>query len=343
MLSLRPAINRLTDGRVLSVALIAILVVIAIVSRLTGSADADTVEMRAQEAAPSTVGQGEPKVTPSGALASEVGSATWALDLLDALVVNNGPAPESEPYERDDYDSWIDADGDCQTTRHEVLIEESVGPIEFTDDRQCKVASGRWVDPYTGDIVTVVEQASIDHVVSLSEAHHAGAWAWTDAWKHALYNDIDDPATLAVSFVTVNQSKGSAGPDDWLPESADARCNYVIARVRDKARWQLSVEASEQQALERALATCVELQLPAAPTTAPFEIIDFSDDPVLPAPRATPRVTPGTCDARYPGVCIPMSNDDLNCADIDPRQFEIVDGDPHHFDGNGNAIACEGP
>lgn len=315
MVSLRPVINRLTDGRVFGVALVAVLVVIAIVPRLTGSSDADS---------------------------TEVGSATWALELLGALVVSDDPAPESQPYERDDYDSWIDVDGDCQTTRHEVLIEESVGLIEFTDDRQCKVASGRWVDPYRGDTVIVVEQASIDHVVSLSEAHHAGAWAWTDAWKLALFNDIDDPATLAVSLVTVNQGKGSHGPDEWLPDPAEARCNYAIARVRVKTRWQLSVETSEQQALERELTTCVELQLPTAPMTSPLEVIDFSEVPVLPAPRATPRVTPGTCDARYPSVCIPISNDDLNCADIDPRRFEIADEDPHHLDGNGDGIGCEG-
>jgi hypothetical protein len=224
-----------------------------------------------------------------------------------------------------------------------VLIEESLDPVEFVDDRQCKVGTGRWVDPYTGDVVTAADQASIDHVVSLSEAHHNGAWAWPDIWKQAFFNDIDDPATLAVSLVTVNQAKGSSGPGDWVPESAEARCTYAIARVRVKTRWQLSVTESDQQALERELNTCVQLQLPPMPTTKPLEIIDFDRDPPPPAPRPTPRVTPGVCDPRYPGVCIPMSDDDLDCADVDASQFEITGTDPHNLDGNDDGVACEGP
>jgi len=314
--SLRLVIGRLADRQLLGTLLIAGLVLSLLAVQGVGSNEAVT---------------------------SQVGSAAWALELLSALPVNDQRAPDTDPYERDDYDGWSDADGDCQSARHEVLIEESLDPVTFTNDRECKVATGRWVDPYTGDQATTVDQASIDHVVSLSEAHHSGAWAWPRVWKRAFSNDIEDPATLAVSLRTVNQNKGSSGPSNWLPEPPDARCAYAIARVRINTRWQLSVSPPDRQALERQLTECVDLQLPSVPIAIPLEIIDFDADPPVIAARPTPRITPDTCDARYSHVCLPMSLDDLDCADIDFEKFKVTGTDPHNLDGNDDGVACEGP
>ncbi len=46
------------------------------------------------------------------------------------------------------------------------------------------------------------------------------------------------------------------------------------------------------------------------------------------------------CDPNYGGGCVPRSDTDLDCSDID---FEVtVKGeDPHHFDGDGDGIGCE--
>jgi micrococcal nuclease len=49
------------------------------------------------------------------------------------------------------------------------------------------------------------------------------------------------------------------------------------------------------------------------------------------------------CDAAYPDVCIPPPPPDLQCSDIPYRRFQVLPPDPHHFDGNGDGIACEGP
>jgi hypothetical protein len=77
-------------------------------------------------------------------------------------------------YDRNEYDSWIDADGDCQNTRNEVLIEESRTPVEFLTERECRVVSGTWLDSFSGKLFTDPSLLDIDHVVPLKEAHRPG-------------------------------------------------------------------------------------------------------------------------------------------------------------------------
>jgi len=55
-----------------------------------------------------------------------------------------------------------------------------------------------------------------------------------------------------------------------------------------------------------------------------------------------PPPPPGNCDPAYPDVCIPPPPPDLDCADIPYRKFRVLPPDPHHFDGDGDGIGCEG-
>ena len=50
----------------------------------------------------------------------------------------------------------------------------------------------------------------------------------------------------------------------------------------------------------------------------------------------------GDCDPSYPDVCIPPPPPDLDCGDIEHRNFRVTGSDPHRFDGNGDGRACEG-
>jgi endonuclease YncB( thermonuclease family) len=49
----------------------------------------------------------------------------------------------------------------------------------------------------------------------------------------------------------------------------------------------------------------------------------------------------GNCDSSYPDVCIPPYPPDLDCPDIEFRQFEVRGPDPHGFDGDNDGIGCE--
>jgi micrococcal nuclease len=46
------------------------------------------------------------------------------------------------------------------------------------------------------------------------------------------------------------------------------------------------------------------------------------------------------CDPSYPDVCIPSPPPDLDCDDIPHRNFEVLQPDPHKFDGNYDGIGC---
>ena len=65
--------------------------------------------------------------------------------LVTTLVITVAPIPADIPeYDRGDWKHWVDADGDCQDVRHEVLIAESLVEVTFKTDKGCQVATGRW-------------------------------------------------------------------------------------------------------------------------------------------------------------------------------------------------------
>ena len=78
---------------------------------------------------------------------------------------------------RDEWQHWIDEDWDCQDTRQEVLIEESI-VAPTLDIRGCRVLSGMWRERYTGVVFTHPGDLDIDHRVPLSHAHRSGGWSW---------------------------------------------------------------------------------------------------------------------------------------------------------------------
>ena len=78
-------------------------------------------------------------------------------------------------YDRNDWQHWTDADGDCQDARQEVLVAESRTRPSFRTDRRCHVTAGQWLAPYTETVVTDPGKLDIDHMVPLGNAHDSGA------------------------------------------------------------------------------------------------------------------------------------------------------------------------
>jgi hypothetical protein len=159
----------------------------------------------------------------------------------------------SQPsYERERFGAgWADVDGDCQESRAEALIETSSTPVRFSDSRRCRVIAGRWVSPFTGQVIQNSADIDIDHVVPLRWAWEHGAALWTQEKREKFAND---PRNLWPVELSLNRSKGARGPDDWLPPSG--QCLYTARFVRIVRIFELNLNEAEQSAFQSILERC---------------------------------------------------------------------------------------
>ena len=277
-------------------------------------------------------------------------------------------------YDRDDWRHWTDADGDCQNARHETLIEESRIPVAFKDERRCQVASGEWVGPYTGTLVTEASDLDIDHMVPLANAHRSGGWQWPEDRKERYANYLDYPGHLVATTRRANRTKSDKGPEAWRPDDRAYWCQYALDWIEVKREWELTATPDEAEALREMVESC-EMQVfiqakrvePAspgvnvsAPTLAPTIIASPTMTPVpaatatatstaTPAPAMTPfptvAATPSPIAAPPPTPTMaPTATEfeDRNCSDFDTWQeaqdFFLSEGgpeeDPHRLDRN---------
>lgn len=138
-------------------------------------------------------------------------------------------------YDRKAYGGWIDIDNDCQNTRHEVLLSSSIVSPRMGPN-QCKVVSGRWFDPYSGQYFTKASELDIDHIVPLKWAHDSGAAEWPDDKKQAFANDV---ANLLAVSASLNRKKGASPPNEWLPPNKAYRCKYIVKFYKVSRRYDL--------------------------------------------------------------------------------------------------------
>ncbi|WP_421868152.1 HNH endonuclease family protein [Marinobacter adhaerens] len=147
----------------------------------------------------------------------------------------------AQDYERRKFGpGWDDADGDCQNSRAEALIAQSSTQVRFADERRCRVITGRWISPFTGNVIQNASDIDIDHVVPLKWAWDHGANTWSDDKRERFAND---PVNLWSVELSLNRQKGAQGPEDWLPPAG--RCQYVSRFVRIVKAYKLEPSEAE--------------------------------------------------------------------------------------------------
>jgi hypothetical protein len=178
-------------------------------------------------------------------------SAERAIEVRLRVAARRLPvAPERrDGYDRDLFRLWVDADGDCQDTRDEVLAAESRVRV-----RGCDITRGRWLSYYDGVTWSDSGDVDIDHVVPLAEAWDSGARRWSSGTRERYANDLGDRRTLVAVTDNVNQSKGDQDLAEWLPERS--RCRYVREWVAVKIRWSLTVDRAEKRSARRLAGQC---------------------------------------------------------------------------------------
>ncbi len=186
--------------------------------------------------------------------------AEYLVEAIDQPVLvfpRQAPVPTDIPeYDRDDWGDWIDADGDCQDTRQEVLIDESSTPVTFRTANGCRVTSGTWEGPFTGEQFTNPGRLDIDHLVPLKNAHDSGAYDWSRAKKTRFANDLSYDGHLNAVLNSENRKKGSKGPEEWMPPDRSYWCEYATHWIKIKVAWDLTATERELAALKDMIATC---------------------------------------------------------------------------------------
>ena len=182
---------------------------------------------------------------------------TSVLQAVIALAITVAPIPTGIPvYSRSEWKHWEDHDGDCQDARQEVLVEESLVPVTYKTDRECRVKTGRWYGAFTGTYFKDPGDVDVDHMVPLKNAHDSGGWAWSPERKEEYANHLGDDDHLISVEDNANQSKGAKGPDEWRPEDETYWCQYATDWTQIKARWELTMTKIEAEAVVEMLHAC---------------------------------------------------------------------------------------
>ena len=220
-----------------------------------------TLASETQAPGPTPVTSG---ATPTGATTNPTSTPvpeptvqTPVLQAVIALAITVAPIPTSIPvYSRSEWKHWENHDGDCQDARQEVLVEESLVPVTYKTDRECRVETGRWYGVFTGTYFEDPGDVDVDHMVPLKNAHDSGGWAWSPERKEEYANHLGDDDHLIAVEDNANQSKGAKGPDEWMPPDATYWCQYATDWTQIKARWELTMTKIEVEAVVDMLQRC---------------------------------------------------------------------------------------
>ena len=285
-----------------------------------------------------------PATSPATADPSPAATGTTTSATGVVLTISVAETPLDLPdYDRGEWRHWIDEDRDCQNARQEVLIAESTAAVTFQSGDQCRVESGRWQGPYTGEMVTDPMALDIDHMVPLENAHRSGGWAWDRERKREFANSLDYDNHLIAAIASANRSKGSKGPEKWRPPLESYWCVYAVDWVTIKRDWGLSVTEAEFAALSEMLATCDPPALLQSTQGQPTQGSAPRPTPATATPRPTaPSTTPA-------GLRYDPFGPDRNCSDFDTYEESLAfflaaggpEDDPHGLDSNGDGEPCE--
>lgn len=178
-----------------------------------------------------------------------VATGTWSGTVTDAVNKIPTRGEHTSGYDRSKFRHWIDADGDCQDTRAEVLVDEST----TATSGGCVIRTGTWTSYYDGVTTKTASTLDIDHMVPLAEAWRSGAHTWSAELRKRFANDLSPRSLVAVTAST-NRSKGDRDPASWMPQRN--QCRYAKDWTATKIRWGLTADQAEKNKLRSLGSRC---------------------------------------------------------------------------------------
>lgn len=179
-------------------------------------------------------------------------AASNAVELLNwAFHQNKRPQPTEKYNRQRHFGSWIEEtqDQDCFDVRAEVLIRDSKAQVKLNPNNPCKVAAGKWYDPYSGQIITQASDIEIDHVVALKNAYDSGAWSWKQNLRCLYGNFMGYNNHLLSVSSGENQRKSDKSPEAWMPSDSRYACDHLKNWLTVKYVWNLNMSQSEALAI----------------------------------------------------------------------------------------------
>ena len=125
------------------------------------------------------------------------------------------------------------------------------------ESRIVESLGGAIYGPYTGTCFNSTRETDIEHMVARSEAHDSGMCAETVERRKEFARDLLN-LTLASPGVNRDQ-KGDRDAADWLPDVN--QCWFADRVIQVKAKYNLTVDPAERDALEQVLSACESTEM----------------------------------------------------------------------------------
>ena len=161
-------------------------------------------------------------------------------------------------FNEDDWSYEEDFDGDCQSTRQEILVLTSRVDVRYTNPRNCVVRTGEWLDEYTGELFIVAVKLEVDHIIPRMYAHTHGGDRWTPEKKLTFAND---PLNIMLVERREIRRKRDRGPSRYLPRD-EFQCEYINLWNQISEKYDLQLSTSDRSTISRLNADCSESNLP---------------------------------------------------------------------------------
>ena len=120
------------------------------------------------------------------------------------------------------------------------------------ESRIVESLQGAIYGPYTGTCFNSTRETDIEHIVARSEAHDSGMCAETVERRKEFARDLLN-LTLASPGVNRDQKRDNDAAE-WLPDVN--QCWFADRVIQVKAKYNLTVDPAERDALEQVLSAC---------------------------------------------------------------------------------------